>query len=511
VSDTCFYVTTPIYYVNDMPHIGHAYTTVAADVLARYHRLRGEKVFFLTGTDEHGQKIERAAAERGETPIELADRVVRRYTEHLLPKLTITNDDFIRTTEDRHVQVVQKVFERLRETDDIYFGQYEGWYCVSCENFLVQGDLLDGKKCPDCTKPVEWVTEDTYFFRLSKYQDGLLKFYEDHPNFPAPPTRRNEMLNRIREGLRDISVSRTTIEWGVEIPWDTDHKIYVWIDALLNYISAPGFNVDEGQFGSIWPADVHLIGKDIVWFHAVIWPAVLMALGEELPKQVFAHGWWQSDEQKMSKSVGNIVDPVATVDEYGADPFRYFLLREMPFGADGNYSENALIQRTNSELGNDLGNLLHRTLNMIEKYRGGIIPASESKDDDMAETRALIHSLKSDIEEGFVELQFSQMLERIWEVVRAGNRYVEEKKPWKLAKDPDAEAELSTTLYNLAELLRVVSVYIEPFMPTTAASMRKQLGWEPETLSFDAVEWGGLSAGKAVSKGNPLFPRIEKE
>lgn len=508
MSEKCYYVTTPIYYVNDMPHIGSAYTTIAADVLARYHRLQGRDVFFLTGTDEHGRKVERAAAERGETPLQLADRVVRRYTE-LLPKLEISNDDFIRTTQERHVRVVKRAFEKFRESGDLYLADYEGWYCVSDENYLAEGDLLEDKRCPTCGKPAEWVKEPTYFFRLSKYQKRLLAFYEEYPKFISPESRRNEVIARVEQGLRDVSFTRTTIHWGVAMPWDSSHKSYVWVDALLNYISAPGYSVDAERFGRIWPADVHLIGKDILWFHTVIWPAMLMSLRVEPPRRVFAHGWWTVNGQKMSKSAGNFVDPLVPIEKFGADALRYFLMREVPFGLDGDYSDAAMVHRYNSDLGNDLGNLLYRTLNMIERYRGGVVPAAHSLDEAAGELRGAAVALQNAVAAELADLQFSRALERIWDVVRGANRFVEQAKPWALAKDAASAQALDTVLYVLAETLRIVSIHLNPFMPSTAASIQQELGMGEQPVRLSQAPWGGLPAGTRIAKGQPLFPRID--
>lgn len=503
----CFYITTPIYYVNDVPHIGHAYTTVAADVLARYRRLEGDDVFFLTGTDEHGQKVEKAASERGETPIELADRVVKRFSG-LWEKLNISNDDFIRTTEERHKKTAQEFFRRVEEKGDIYLGEYEDWYCTPCETFLTDNQLIEGK-CPDCKRPVEKLKEESYFFRMSAYQGKLLKHIEDNPDFIQPPSRRNEIISFVKEGLRDLSISRTTFKWGIPVPGNEKHVIYVWFDALTNYITAVGCFDDDERFKRCWPADVHLIGKDILRFHAVYWPTFLMAAGLPLPKKVFAHGWWTVEGEKMSKSLGNVVDPYRTIDEFGVDPFRYFLMREVSFGLDGDYSVNAFIGRINSDLGNDLGNLLNRSLTMTEKYVGGVVPAAK-KGDPLDENLIKVagDSLKG-YRESINSLAFNRALDHLWELVRESNRYIDHSAPWKLANDRDR---LDSVIYTFMESLRHISAMLSPFMPQTAARMQEQLGiaGHEEILSLASLEtWGGFPAGVKVKKGEILFPRIE--
>jgi methionyl-tRNA synthetase len=508
VSDDRFYVTTPIYYVNDIPHIGHSYTTIAADVLARYHRLAGRRVHFLTGTDEHGIKIERAAQEKNEEPIQLADRVVER-SKSLWQRLDITNDDFIRTSEPRHERVVQGVFERLHENGDLYLGEYAGWYCVSCENFLTEDDLVEGA-CPDCGKKAEWASEQTYYFRLSEYRDRLLQLFDEHPNFVQPEVRFNEVRSRVEDGLRDVSVTRTSLEWGVPLPFDTGHVIYVWIDALINYISALGYP-DGDLFDAFWPCDVHLIGKDILWFHAVIWPCVLTALDLPVPKTVFAHGWWTHDGEKMSKSKGNFVDPVAVTDAYGVDPYRYFLLREMPFGQDGDFSESALVGRINNDLGNDLGNLLHRTLTMIEKYFDGAVPEPDEPDAAAKGLEDALADVAADVDARMAEVQFSRALEAIWRRIGAANRYVEECKPWELAKNDSRRGDLGTAMYSLAEALRITSLLLAPFMPGKIDALRTQLGLGAARPPLgDRLAWGRFPAGTHVAKGDPLFPKIQE-
>jgi methionyl-tRNA synthetase len=506
--DDTFYVTTPIYYVNDVPHIGHSYTTIAADVLARYHRLCGRSVHFLTGTDEHGIKIERAAEANGETPIELADRVMQGF-QALWERLDIANDDFIRTTQPRHESVVQRLFEQLHERGAIYLGDYEGWYCVSCENFLAEDDLAEGN-CPDCSKKVEWQSEKTYFFKMSDYGDRLLAFLDEHPEFIRPKARFNEIYSRVNDGLRDVSVSRSSLNWGVPVPFDDTHVIYVWLDALINYVSAMGYP-DGDLFAKYWPADVHLIGKDIIWFHCVIWPCVLMALDLPLPRKVYAHGWWTNSGVRMAKSRGNFVDPIPVTEKYGVDPYRYFLLREMPFGQDGDFSETALIGRINNDLGNDLGNLLHRTLTMIEKYFDGTVPEPGEPDDAAAALRNLAAEVVAEVDAQIGDVQFSRALEAVWRLISGANRYIEEQKPWALAKDESQRAHLGTVMYSLAEALRITSLLLYPFMPSKMAGLRTQLALgDVQPPLADGAAWGGTQAGTTVAKGEPLFPKVEE-
>jgi len=508
LNETTFYVTTPIYYVNDVPHIGHAYTTIAADVLARYHRLCGQRVHFLTGTDEHGVKIERAAAERGETPIQLADRVVQGF-QTLWEQLNIAHDDFVRTTQPRHEAVVQRLFQELHDRGAIYLGSYEGWYCVSCENFLAEDDLKEGG-CPDCGKKVEWQSEQTYFFKMSAYGDRLLAFLDTHPEFIRPQARFNEIYSRVRDGLRDVSISRSSLTWGVPVPSDPTHVIYVWLDALVNYISALGYP-DGDLFQTFWPADVHLIGKDIIWFHCVIWPCVLMALEVPPPRTVYAHGWWTHSGQKMSKSRGNFINPTEVTDKYGVDAFRYFVLREMPFGQDGDFSETALIGRINNDLGNDLGNLLHRTLTMIQKYFDGAVPEPGEPDEATRGLRALADEVVAEVNTQMAAVQFSRALEATWRLISGANRYIEDQKPWTLAKDPAQRPLLGTVMATLAESLRLVSLLLIPFMPSKMADLRSQLGLgAPEGRLAELTAWGGTQPGTTIAKGQPIFPKVEE-
>jgi methionyl-tRNA synthetase len=503
-----FYVTTPIYYVNDVPHIGHAYTTLAADVLARYKRLMGFDVFFLTGTDEHGQKVEKAANAAGETPLELADRVMKRF-QSLWEKLDISYTDFIRTTQERHKKGVSTLFERVMEKGDIYLGEYEDWYCTPCETFWTETQLIDFK-CPDCNRPTEKLKEESYFFRMSKYQDQLLAHIEANPEFIQPKSRRNEIIAFVKEGLRDLSVSRTTFQWGIPVPGNDKHVVYVWFDALTNYITALGYPDESGNFSKYWPADVHLIGKDILRFHTVYWPTFLMAAGLPIPKKVFAHGWWTIEGQKMSKSLQNVVEPNMLVEKYGVDAVRYFLLREVPFGLDGDFSHGALIHRINSDLANDLGNLLNRSTAMLGKYFGGILqqPGAETELD--AAYREKTVAMVGQVDQHIDDLAFSKALQAIWEVISAGNKYIDETAPWTLAKDPAQKERLSTVMYYMLESQRVVYNLLSAFMPTTASKGLGYLGIT-EAPSKEALAWGGLQAGAAVKKAEPLFPRIEEK
>lgn len=496
-----FMITTPIYYPNDRLHIGHAYTTVAADAIARYHRLCGEDVFFVTGTDEHGQKIEERAKKAGKQPLQYVDEIVSDIRD-LWKTLDIKFDDFIRTTEPRHERVVQEIFRRLEAQGDVYLSQYEGWYCTPCESFWIEGKLVDGK-CPTCGGEVKWLNEESYFFRLSRYQDRLLEHIEAHPDFIQPVSRRNEMLSFIRQGLEDISVSRTSFSWGIPLPDDPRHVAYVWIDALTNYITAAGYLQDEEKFRRYWPADVHLVGKEIVRFHAVIWPAILLALGIELPKQIYGHGWLLLGEQKMSKSLGNVIDPRKLVETYGRDAVRYYLLREVPFGADGNYTEEALVLRTNVDLANDLGNLLSRTTAMIERFTGGIIPEGRT-----SELRGTAEESRSRMQAAFDRLQVSDAVTAVFTLVRRANKYIEESAPWQLNRTGDPR--LGDVLYDLAESLRVAAVLLAPFLTDTPKAIYRQLGLGEEgPNSLDDAAWGGIRPGTKVQRGDPIFPRIE--
>jgi len=513
-SSSSYYVTTPIYYVNDQPHLGHMYTTIAADVLARYQRMAGRDVFFLTGVDEHGQKVQQAAEQRGITPIALADQVVERYAT-LWPELSISHDDFIRTSSARHKQSVQAMWQRLRAADAIYKGMYEDWYCVPCESYWTETQLKDGnhwddKQCPDCNRSLERVQEESYFFRLSAWQDTLLAYIHDNPDFIAPASRRNEVLRFIESGLHDLSISRTTFSWGIPVPDDEGHVIYVWIDALTNYLTAPGFP-DEQRCMHYWPADVHLIGKDILRFHAVYWPCLLLAAGLPLPKRIFAHGWWTVDGKKMSKSLGNALRPADILDKYDVDVLRYFLLREVPFGQDGDFSEEALVRRYNTELANDLGNLLNRSLSMLKKYRNSILTPTNIEESIDRAFIADIEGMQRDVDAALAQQAFHQALARINAVVRHGNRYVQENEPWTLAKNND-EQRLDTVLYHLIEGLRLICIQLIPFMPTKMATMLHQI--MGQAIDVDKVRiasvsgWGLLNNQHQCLTPSPVFPRI---
>jgi methionyl-tRNA synthetase len=506
-----FYITTPIYYVNDVPHIGHAYTTLACDVMARYKRSRGFEVFFLTGTDEHGQKVEKAAETKGETPLELADRVVKRF-QALWDKLDISHTDFIRTSQERHKKGVRELFRKIEASGDIYLGAYEDWYCTPCETFWTETQLLDGC-CPDCGRPTEKLKEESYFFRMSKYQKALLDHIEANPEFIQPRSRRNEILNFVRDGLRDLSISRTSFSWGIPVPGNERHVIYVWFDALTNYITALGYPDDpEGHVREFWPADVHVIGKDILRFHTVYWPTFLLAAGIPLPKKVFAHGWWTVEGQKMSKSLANVVEPNMLVDRYGVDAIRYFLLREVPFGLDGDFSHTSLVHRINSDLANDLGNLVSRSTAMLNKYFGGTLPAPghyTSVDDAfIARFPAAVRTLDVQMN----DLAFNKALHTIWDLVSAANKYIDETAPWALAKKDEDREKLAAVMYNLIEAIRIIALLSAPFLPSTGSRMLEILGLDgSDTSLVGRDEWGGMQPGSTVKKAEPLFPRIETE
>ncbi|MFZ5823479.1 MAG: methionine--tRNA ligase [Bacillota bacterium] len=510
---TKFYITTPIYYPSSKLHIGHSYTTVAADALARYHRRRGHETYFLTGTDEHGQKIERAAQAEGKSPIQFVDEIVDSIKE-LWAALHISYDDFIRTSQDRHKTAVQKIFTQLYNQGDIYKSSYEGWYCTPCETFWIEGKLKEGNLCPDCGRPVELTKEESYFFRLSKYANRLLKHIEE-TEFIQPASRRNEMVAFINQGLEDLCVSRSTVKWGIPVPVDENQVIYVWIDALSNYITALGWGTEKDDlYKKFWPADVHLVGKEIVRFHTIIWPCILMALGEPLPKKVFGHGWllFGTGSEKMSKSKGNVVDPFILIEKYGLDAVRYYLLREVPFGSDGTYTEDAFVLRTNVDLANDLGNLLSRTTQMINKFCDGKVPQPASEADDRVLSSLAAEVLK-EYETALDKLELSTALVALWKLVGRANKYIDEQAPWALAKDPAKEAQLRNVLYSLAESLRFLSVTLTPFLIHTPEKIWDQLGLESTEVRTvrweEAVAWGGLKPGTAIRRGNPLFPRIE--
>lgn len=508
-----YYITTPIYYPSSNLHVGHTYCTVMADAMARFKRLCGYDVRFLTGTDEHGQKIETLAKAKGVTPQAYVDEVVDGIKK-LWKTMEISYDDFIRTTESRHVKRVQKIFMKMYENGDIYKSEYEGLYCTPCESFWTESQLVNGC-CPDCGRPVQAAKEEAYFFKLSKYADKLLDLFEKEPKFLQPESRRNEMTSFIKQGLDDLCISRSTFDWGIPVPIDEKHVIYVWLDALTNYITALGYPDEPELYEKYWPANVHLVGKEIVRFHSIIWPAMLMSAGLPLPKQVLGHGWLLLGGEKVSKSkaakAADVVDPVILIDRYGIDALKYFLLREYTFGQDGVFTNEVMLKRMNYDLANDLGNLVSRTVSMIEKYCGGYVPAANTSDSTDEDLKAVAIGAASKVEEQMDKFSFNMALEEIWILVRRANKYIDEKMPWALAKEPERKAELDTVMHNLAEAIRIISILIEPFMHTTSKEIRKQMGlWYSEAVWEDAFAFDMMN-GEQVKKGSAIFPRLDIE
>jgi len=512
-----FYLTTPIYYVNSVPHLGTAYTTVAADALARYRRMLGDDVFFLTGLDEHGQKVAQAAEDNGMSPQDWVDSIAPKFA-HAWEMLDITYDDFIRTTEPRHTLAAQAFMQALKDAGHIYQGHYEGWYCVPDETFYTEDQLVDSA-CPMCGRGVEFVREDNWFFKLSAFQDRLLEYYDEHPDFIQPASRRNEVLSFVNSGLRDLSVSRTAFTWGIPLPFDSDHVMYVWFDALINYITAAGYGDPERaeEFARRWPAQVHFVGKDIIRFHCVIWPAMLMAAGLPVPEKVFAHGFLLTKGEKMSKSKGNAVSPKDLVTRFGVDAYRYYFLRDVQFGSDGSISIESMVQRYNGDLANDWGNLCSRLFNMVGKYFDGLVPVQHDGEpvaEDDAEVRGIAESLPGIYAGRMAELDYVGALEATWDLVKRVNRYIEDSAPWNLAKDEATHGRLAAVISTALEAVRIAALFTAPVMPRTSAEVWNRLGLGDihAVTDLDAVAaWGGLPAGNAVEKGEPLFPRIYED
>ncbi len=503
-----FYITTPIYYVNDKPHIGHAYTTVACDVLARFRRLQGKEVFFLTGTDEHGKKIQKAAEKNASDSKSYVDFYAGIFQD-AWSALDISNDDFIRTTQERHYKSVAKFWQIVNNNGDIYKGKYSGWYCVPCETFFSDDQLVDGK-CPDCGREVEWMEEESYFFKLSKYTQPLLDLYNDKKNFVMPDFRRNEVIQFVSQGLKDLSISRSKFSWGIKVPDDPGHVIYVWFDALLNYLTAAGFAENEERFRSIWPADVHVVGKEIVRFHAIIWPAMLMSAKLPLPKMVFGHGWWTMEGEKMSKSKGNVVDIWALSKEVGVDPMRYFLMKAVPFGQDGDFSHKGLRDILNADLANDFGNLLNRTASMLEKYNDSSLSDADKYFDKESyiKLRNIFDGMKERIEKHYDNLSFSFVLEEIMILVKGANKFLDETSPWRSFKEKGFDLEVASTFYHVFEVIRLAAIALYPFMPTISGDVLKRLSVNKEA-DWSDFNWGLLPIPCKIEKGEPIFKRLD--